>query len=474
MVGKTNFIVIFIAAVSAWCYGQRGHTVLDVEEPWKLGTQAWSFNRYTFYEAVEKTAALGLSYIEAFPGQPLAKNRPEIGNFHHDMSAAAREEVKARLAQAGVKLVNYGVVGLANDEGQCRRVFDFAREMGIETIVSEPEPAAFDIIDRLCREYSINVAIHNHPRPSRYWNPQTVLEACRGRSSYIGACADTGHWMRSGIDPVEALRKLQGRIISLHFKDIDQGHDVVWGTGQCGVGAMLTELARQDFRGVFSIEYEYNWANSMPDIAGCIDYFDEVALSLDRARWQWLFNGQDLAGWQAEPGSWVVAPGGVLYPKGGGDLWTAKRFGNFTLELEFKLAEGTNSGVFLRCGSIENWLHTAIEVQVLDSWGKKDVGKHDCGAIFDCLAPSQNAVRKPGEWNRYSITCRDNKIYVTLNAERIIDMDLNRWTESHKNPDGTANKFNTAYKDMPREGYIGLQYHGRPVWYRNIRIRQLQ
>lgn len=82
-------------------------------------------------------------------------------------------------------------------------------------------------------------------------------------------------------------------------------------------------------------------------------------------------------------------------------------------------------------------------------------------------------VKKAGQWNHYTITCKHNKIYVVLNGEQIIDMDLNLWTEAHKNPDGTPNKFNTAYKDMPRVGHIGLQYHGRPVWFRNIKIKIL-
>jgi hypothetical protein len=164
---------------------------------------------------------------------------------------------------------------------------------------------------------------------------------------------------------------------------------------------------------------------------------------------------------------------GVLEAQGRGDLWTKERYGDFILDLEFKLAPETNSGVFLRTGSIENWLHTAIEVQVLDSYGKAKSDKHDCGAIFDCLEPLKNAVKKPGEWNRYTIACKASRISVALNGQPIIDMDLDQWKEAHKNPDGTENKFNTAYKDMPREGHIGLQYHGRPVWYRNLKIRPL-
>ena len=108
-----------------------------------------------------------------------------------------------------------------------------------------------------------------------------------------------------------------------------------------------------------------------------------------------------------------------------------------------------------------------------DSYGKGEPNREDCGAIFDCLAPSRNAVRQPGEWNHYTITCKDNKIYVVLNGEQVIDMDLNKWTQAHKNPDGTPNKFNNAYKNMPRVGHIGLQYHGHPIWFRNLKIRAI-
>ncbi|HKJ67054.1 MAG TPA: DUF1080 domain-containing protein [bacterium] len=171
-------------------------------------------------------------------------------------------------------------------------------------------------------------------------------------------------------------------------------------------------------------------------------------------------------------GSWSY-DNGVLSLEGDGDIWTEDRYGDFILDLEFRVSDDCNSGIFLRTGSIENWLHTAIEMQVFDSSGKKEVGKHDCGAIYDCLAPRVNAIRQPGEWNRCTITCDDNKIYIVLNGQQIIDMDLNRWTEAHRNPDGTKNKFNTAYRDMPRVGHIGFQDHGHPIWYRNIRIQEL-
>ncbi len=244
---------------------------------WRLGCQAYSFNRFTFYEAVDKNASLGLKVIEAYPGQRLSKEKPDV-RFGESMSPEIRKEVKKKLADSGVKLVNFGVGGSG------RKTFEFAKDMGIETLVSEPDPKAFDGIEKLCDEFQINLAIHNHPKASRYWNYETVLEVCKGRSKRIGACADTGHWMRSDIKPVDAIKALEGRIISFHFKDLNKygrgAHDVPWGTGQADVKAILTEVHRQKLKAVFSVEYEYHWDNSLPEIAQCVQYFDKVAAEL--------------------------------------------------------------------------------------------------------------------------------------------------------------------------------------------------
>jgi sugar phosphate isomerase/epimerase len=239
---------------------------------WRLGCQAWTFNRFTLYEAIDKTAELGLHFIEAFPhGQKLSKENPAI--FGPKMSAANRKELKTRLADKGVMLVNMGVGPYD------REAFEFARDMGIETLVSEPPFDAFDGIDKLCEEFNINVALHDHPKPSRYWNPEIVLKTVRDHSKRIGACCDTGHWMRSDLDPVECLKKLEGRIISFHMKDLNEygpkAHDVPWGTGRGDVQGMLTEVKRQKIKPVFSMEYEH--AFTMRDLAQCVAYFDKIA-----------------------------------------------------------------------------------------------------------------------------------------------------------------------------------------------------
>jgi len=250
---------------------------------WRLGCQAYSFNRFTFAEAVAKTQSLGLHCIEMYPGQKLSAAKPDA-RTDQSLTPELRSEVKKILSDAGVKLVNFGVCGLSGNEADCRKTFEFAKDMGIETLVSEPNFDAFDVIEKLADEYQINVALHNHPEPSRYWNPDTVLQVCKDRSRRIGACADTGHWMRSGVNPVDAIRKLEGRIISFHFKDLNkygrQAHDVPWGTGKGDVAAILKEIHRQGIKAVFSIEYEHNWDNSLPEIAECVAYFDKIASQL--------------------------------------------------------------------------------------------------------------------------------------------------------------------------------------------------
>ena len=285
-------LALCVAATVAWGQDTPAKGAPDAEAlGWRLGCQAYSFNRFTLYEAIDKNASLGLKVIELYPGQALSPEKPDV-RFDHNAPAELVQEVLAKLKASNVQAVNYGVVGLPNDEVECRKVFDFAKAMGLETICSEPPEDAFPLLDKLTQEYGINVAIHNHPEPSRYWNPEKVLEVTKGLNARIGACADTGHWMRSGINPLEAIKMLEGRIISFHFKDLNQfgkgtetepTHDVPWGTGKADMKAILAEVKRQGIKAVFSAEYEHNWENSLPEIAQCVANFNAMAAELAKA-----------------------------------------------------------------------------------------------------------------------------------------------------------------------------------------------
>jgi sugar phosphate isomerase/epimerase len=249
---------------------------------WRLGCQAYSFNRFTLFEAIDKTASVGLKYLEAYPGQKISKDIDVVIN--ESLSEENRKLVKKKLADAGVKLVNYGVCDLPKDEAASRKIFEFAKDMGIETLTAEPSEDALEMLDKLCEEFKINIAIHNHPKPSHYWDPDVVLAAVKNRSKRIGSCSDTGHWVRSGLKPLDCLKKLEGRLISFHFKDLNEAspkaHDVPWGTGISDAKGMLEEIHRQGVKAVFSIEYEHNWDNSLPEIEKCVAYFDKVAAEI--------------------------------------------------------------------------------------------------------------------------------------------------------------------------------------------------
>ena len=303
-----------------------------------------------------------------------------------------------------------------------------------------------------------------------------MLEVCQGRSEWIGACGDTGHWMRSGVNPVEALKKLEGRLISIHLKDLNEfgdrsAHDVIWGTGKGDVKAMLAELYRQEFKGVFSIEYEYNWENSIPEIRPSVAYFNEIASQLNPSGWKDLL-APDLSNceFRQGEGSWTYEDG--LLTRGRGNIYTNDKYGNYILDMEYMVSEGANSGVLLRVGDTRNYVQTSIEVQIHETTDGGKYGSNGC--IYDCMPPSRDVGKKANEWNHYTIICNNNKIYIVLNGVQIIDMDLDLWTEPRQNPDDTPNKFRTALKDFPRVGAIGLQDHGSPLWFRNLKIKELK
>jgi sugar phosphate isomerase/epimerase len=265
---------VVVAALAAFAMtGVRGEEKASEKLGWRLGIQCWTFNRKTFFEVVDIAKEVGVKYLEAFPGQKM-KPGSNVG-MGPGMPPEAIEETKKKLADAGVMLVCFGVGG-AN-----KATFEWAKTMGVDVIVTEAQPKELPAIDKLCEEFGISVALHNHPKPSFYWDPATVITACEGRSKRIGACADTGHWPRSGLVPVECLKKLEGRIVSLHFKDLNEKkQDAPWGTGKGDAKAMMAELKRQGFKGSFSIEYEHVDDNLKDNVAKCVAFFEETCKEL--------------------------------------------------------------------------------------------------------------------------------------------------------------------------------------------------
>jgi len=199
----------------------------------------------------------------------------------------------------------------------------------------------------------------------------------------------------------------------------------------------------------------------------------------DSTRWPSLFDA-DLANAIKPEGVWTFSDG-VLTASQDKAIWTKKDYENFILDLEFKTAHGTNSGVIVYCTDTKNWIPNSVEIQIADDYAEKwakSPKTWQCGAIFGHLAPAKSMVKKPGEWNRLTIRCVGRKINVVLNGRRVASMDMSLWTSAKKNPDGSDIPpwLNKPLSKHPTKGKIGLQgkHAGAPIWFRNIRIRELK
>jgi sugar phosphate isomerase/epimerase len=237
-----------------------------------IGCQAWSFNQFSVKEAIELTHKAGGKIIEFFPGQKLSPEQKNI-HFDHHASDEVIDQVKSWCKENDVLPVNYGVVS-GHGEKEWHQIFSFAKKLDLYGVTSEPSADDMDTIEKNVKEFDIHFSIHDHPKrqndPSyKFWDPNYVLSLVKDRDPRMGSCADTGHWLTSGVDPIEALHILKGRVMSSHMKDRNKkgpgARDVAWGSGVGECAQILNELKAQDFQGNIDIEYE----NDMePDQSG--------------------------------------------------------------------------------------------------------------------------------------------------------------------------------------------------------------
>jgi sugar phosphate isomerase/epimerase len=253
---------------------------------WRLSCGLYTFRDRSFYEAMEVIATLGIRCVEPAYFLPLSKEQPDL-KTNESLSPELRREMKKRLEDRGLRMASY-YAPLEADTSAFRKVFDFAKEMGVETLVAEPPAQVFETLDSLCQEYKMSLAIHNHAEAtgSKYWRPENVLEVCKGRSKRIGGCPDTGHYVRTGLDPSECLRKLEGRIISVHLKDVAESgkvesRDVPLGEGKANYTQVLQTLRALKFRGLATIEYEHLSPQLVEDVAKCAKFVEDFAVSVD-------------------------------------------------------------------------------------------------------------------------------------------------------------------------------------------------
>lgn len=242
----------------------------------KMGLQSYSLREFKAEQAMEHTKALGLKYWEAFPGHLPMSSVPKQIEAHKEL-----------LGKYGITLISYGVLGFDENENAAREKFEFAKVMGIKSLSADPKPdkATFDLLDKLVAEYDVAIAIHNHGPGHRYNKISDVEAVVKDRHPKIGACVDTGHYLRSDEDPVEAVQRLGKRVFGCHLKDVKtievdgkkQKQFKIAGEGDLNVVGLLKVLKALDYQYCLALEYEENAKNPLPDVEACLKHVRDCA-----------------------------------------------------------------------------------------------------------------------------------------------------------------------------------------------------
>lgn len=243
-----------------------------------LGVQSYTFREFDLEQALKRTQALGLHFIELYQKHAPLESKPE--------------QIKAILKLCGdydIKPVAWGVQGFDNNADKSKRIFEFGKAMGLKTISADPSVDSFDILDKLCDEYKISIGIHPHGPQGKtlhhWYSAEVILDAVKDHNPLIGTCIDTGHLIRSAVppfnkklDPAQQVKLMGARNFGMHLKDHDNAKDtdVVFGKGVLDVASVLKALKEVKFNGYISIEYEANEKNPSPDVQACIEVFKEA------------------------------------------------------------------------------------------------------------------------------------------------------------------------------------------------------
>lgn len=253
MKSSSSFLTFLLLFVISSSFAQRKSKVTD---DWKLGVAMYTFHTYNFPDALQKVDSAGLHYIE---GMTFHKSGPELkDSLISQLSPSGIKKLKKLVNDKGIKIESI-YIGGGKTVDSWKKEFEIAKTFGVKFVSAEPPVTMWKSIDSLAGVYGMKVAIHEHWKGvSAYWHPDSVLAAIKDHPNF-GACADLGHWPKSGIDPLDAIKKLKGHIIAIHLKDIAAFNnpkllDVTVGTGVIDFPGVFAELKKQDFRGYIYVE----------------------------------------------------------------------------------------------------------------------------------------------------------------------------------------------------------------------------
>ena len=237
----------------------------------KIGMQTFTLRNFDFAGVVERVDELGLKYVETAKKHVTAESDEAEISQALDLCAAR-----------GITINCAGVGNLVADVDANRPVFEFAKRLGVKYMMANPQPDSMDALDKLVDEYEIKVGIHNHGPTSTWPDIETIDKAIQGHSPLIGLCADTGHFLRVPVDPMDVFNHFGDRVHSIHLKDIEEdkdgehGQEHIVGDGPLDLKAVLDWLVARDFGGPVSIEYEINPEDPMPDLKIALDRIEQA------------------------------------------------------------------------------------------------------------------------------------------------------------------------------------------------------
>ena len=247
-----------------------------------MGIQSFTLRKLALLPMLDAVQGLGLGAVELIPETKLWFY--EFGS-HFPVTEDAGEiaRVRAALAARSIRLAASGVHGVP-DEAVARRLFAFAEAAQIPLLTIMPDDAALPALDRLCAEHpSVKLGIHNHGPLFHYDKIADVEAALVGRHPNFGACVDAGHFIRSGEDPVEAVRRLGARVHGVHLKDFrGEGffaEGCILGQGKLDLDAFFRALRVAGFPpdAALSLEYEEHSDDPIPDVEACLRAASESA-----------------------------------------------------------------------------------------------------------------------------------------------------------------------------------------------------
>jgi sugar phosphate isomerase/epimerase len=256
-------------------------TLVSVSSVWaqdiKLAVQAYTFRDRSFVETVDTAKRLGIKYIEMYGGQKLGGDLVGTTDYK-TITPATVKALKKFIDNSGVKVVSYGVTNATN-EAQWNQLATFAHAIGIKTIQIEisKDRKKFDLAEKMAESHDLTIAIHNHRQD--FGEPEGVLKQLEGRGPRVGAGSDIGHWMRRGVVPLDGVKVLKGKFVTLHLVDVEKivtdgkSRDVPYGTGAGNLKAVLDELKSQGFKGYVTCEYEHMSPTLEEEVGECVTWF---------------------------------------------------------------------------------------------------------------------------------------------------------------------------------------------------------